>query len=200
MRTVTKSNAESVMKRYCLFCNKELEGRPDKKFCNYNCRNTYNNKTLKRIDQAQNQKNLSLIPINTNLNYMTNSSSATIKVAFADDHSMIRECLYECLTLWGYSVIIQAFNGRNLLDQISQENMPDICILDINMPELDGYETIKILNKSWPRIKIMVFSMSIVKGINDKVAGAHAVVSKADGMDKIKGTLESLTDLKAVLH
>lgn len=47
MRTVTKSNAESVMKRYCLFCNKELDGRPDKKFCHYNCRNTYNNKNLK---------------------------------------------------------------------------------------------------------------------------------------------------------
>ncbi|MCS3797182.1 response regulator transcription factor [Niastella sp. OAS944] len=131
---------------------------------------------------------------------MTTSPLATIKVAFADDHTMIRECLYNCLTLWGYSVIIQACNGKNLLDQISDENMPDICILDINMPELDGYETIKILSKSWPQIKIMVFSMSIIKGRNDKVAGAHAVVSKADGVSEIKATLVSLTELKAVLQ
>lgn len=199
MRTDTKSNAESVMKRYCLFCNKELYGRPDKKFCHHNCRNTYNNKNLK-TSQAQKLKTLSLIPINTNLNYMTTSTSATIKVAFADDHTMLRECLYNCLTLWGYSVIIQACNGKNLLDQISEENIPDICILDINMPELDGYETIKILSKTWPQIKIMVFSMSIVKGKNDKVAGAHAVVSKADGVGEIKATLEFLKESKAVLQ
>ncbi|MCS3797181.1 putative nucleic acid-binding Zn ribbon protein [Chitinophagaceae bacterium OAS944] len=48
MRNVSKLNAESVMKRYCLFCNKEFDGRPDKKFCHYNCRNSYNNKNLKR--------------------------------------------------------------------------------------------------------------------------------------------------------
>jgi DNA-binding NarL/FixJ family response regulator len=131
---------------------------------------------------------------------MTTSTPATVKVAFADDHTMIRECLYNCLTLWGYSVIIQACNGRSLLDQISEENMPDICILDINMPELDGYETIKILSKSWPHIKIMVFSLSILKGKNDKVAGAHAVVSKADGVGEIKATLQSLTELKGILH
>jgi hypothetical protein len=54
MRTVTKSNVESVMKRYCLFCNKELEGRPDKKFCHYNCRNSYNNKNLKKQVKLKN--------------------------------------------------------------------------------------------------------------------------------------------------
>lgn len=131
---------------------------------------------------------------------MSTSPSATIKVAFADDHIMIRECLYNCLTLWGYSVIIQASNGKDLIDQISDEKMPDICILDLNMPELNGYETIKILNKSWPEIKIMVFSMSIVKGNNDKVAGAHAVVSKGDGLGEIKSTLAFLTEPKTVLQ
>jgi DNA-binding NarL/FixJ family response regulator len=129
---------------------------------------------------------------------MTTSLSATIKVAFADDHAMLRECLYNCLTLWGYSVIIQACNGKDLLDQISNENMPDICILDLNMPVLNGWETIKVLTKSWPDIKIMVFSMNI-KGKNDKVAGAHVAVSKAGGMSDIKESLLSLTQSIEVL-
>jgi DNA-binding NarL/FixJ family response regulator len=131
---------------------------------------------------------------------MTIPPHATIKVAVADDHFMMRNCLFNCLGLWGYSVIIQACNGKDLTDQISDENMPDICILDLNMPELNGWETIKILNKSWPEIKIMVFSLSIVKGTNDKVAGAHAVVSKADGLSDIKATLKLLTNPEIALH
>lgn len=119
------------------------------------------------------------------------TSPAAIKVAFADDHPMMRECLFNCLDLLGYTVIIQARNGKDLIDQISSNNMPDVCILDLNMPELNGWETIKILSKTWPDIKIMVFSLS-VKGKNNKVTGAHAVVSKADGLSDIKETLEQL--------
>lgn len=130
---------------------------------------------------------------------MCTSPSATIKVAFAEDHSLMRECLNSCLELWGYSVLIKACNGKELINQITSENMPDICILDLHMPELNGWETIKILSKSWPDIKIMVFSMS-VKGENGKIAGAHAVVSKADGLSDIKAVLASLIKPTAALQ
>lgn len=190
-------NSSGVNKRKCLYCTKEFDGRPDKKFCHYNCRNGFNNKKYK---QSVKPTTFITYSININLKYMSTSPSSTIKVAFADDHIMIRECLFNCLTLWGYSVIIQACNGKDLINQITDDNLPDICILDINMPELNGYETIKILNKSWPDIKIMVFSLSIVKGINDKVAGAHAVVSKADGLGEIKAALALLTEPKAVMQ
>ena len=76
--------------------------------------------------------------------------------------------------------------------------MPDICILDLNMPVLNGWETIKVLTKSWPDIKIMVFSMNI-NGKNDKVAGAHVAVSKAGGMGDIKESLLRLTQPIEVL-
>lgn len=129
---------------------------------------------------------------------MSTSPSIT-KVAFADDNSFMRDCLDNCLNLWGYSVIIKAWNGKDLLDQISAENMPDVCIVDLEMPVLNGWETIKILSKSWPGIKIMVFSMS-VDGKNAKIAGAHIVVSKAAGPNDIKDALVSLTKPEAVLQ
>src|SRR5689334_8072548 len=129
---------------------------------------------------------------------MTTSPSIT-KIAFADDNSFMRDCLDNCLNLWGHAVIVKACNGKDLLDQISSDNMPDICILDLHMPVLNGWETIKILSKSWPDIKIMVFSLS-VEGKNGKVAGAHAVVSKAAGLNEIKSALASLTTPNAVLQ
>lgn len=127
------------------------------------------------------------------------SSHSITKIAFADDNSFMRDCLENCLNLWGYSVVVKACNGKDLLDQISPENMPDICILDLNMPILNGWETIKILSKSWPDVKIMVFSLSI-EGNNGKVAGAHAVVSKAAGLSDIKTALMTLVTPDVVLQ
>jgi len=114
------------------------------------------------------------------------------QIAIADDHSLIRECLNNCITLWGYSVIIQACNGKELIDRIDNNNLPEICILDLNMPVQNGYETIKKLNHSWPGIKIMVFSMSIVKGVNDIIWGADAVISKAEGVAELRTVLKLL--------
>jgi DNA-binding NarL/FixJ family response regulator len=120
------------------------------------------------------------------------------KVAIADDHPLLRECLLHCLTLWGYSVIIQACNGQDLLTKIDTKNLPEICILDLNMPVLNGYETIKILNNVWPGIKIMVFSMNIIKGVNDILWGADAVISKTDGIMELRSALKQLSNIKHV--
>lgn len=43
-----------------------------------------------------------------------------IKIAIVDDHQMLREGLFNCLTIWGYSVIMQACNGKDFLEKLSE--------------------------------------------------------------------------------
>lgn len=129
------------------------------------------------------------------MNHIKNNE---VKIAIVDDHQMLREGLLNCLTIWGYSVIMQACNGKDFLDKLSEMNLPDICILDLNMPVLNGYETINILKKTWPSIKILVFSMNISKGTPGNTFNADAVISKSSGLAELKGALERLVESNIV--
>jgi len=82
-----------------------------------------------------------------------------IKIAIADDHPELREALTALLTTLGYDVIVTAENGKELLECIERsEQLPDICIVDVVMPVMDGYDTVKELKKRWPSMKVLAFS------------------------------------------
>jgi DNA-binding NarL/FixJ family response regulator len=128
------------------------------------------------------------------------NSTGTIKVALIDDHAMIRNCLHNCLTLWGYSVVIQAYNGKDFFNQLSVQDPPGICIVDINMPEMNGYITVKLLKERCPEIKTLVFSMNINSGTNHThPVDADAVLSKMAPISELKKILEQLSQQKPVL-
>lgn len=83
-----------------------------------------------------------------------------IRIAIADDHTMVREGIVSMLSDEdAFEVVCSAANGRVLLDTISKMSaVPDICLLDINMPEMDGYQTLVALKDRWPDIRILVLS------------------------------------------
>ena len=67
--------------------------------------------------------------------------SKNIQVAIADDHSLLRSALAKLInTFEGYNVIMEADNGKDLIEKINKNILPDIVLLDINMPEMDGFE------------------------------------------------------------
>jgi CheY-like chemotaxis protein len=119
-------------------------------------------------------------------------NSIGIKVALVDDSSVIRNSIQEIISLWGYDVVLTAIHGKDLLRQLSNGNIPDICISDLNMPVMNGYETIAALKEQWPDIKIIAFSITNTKREEERAleAGAHAFVSK----------LSSIVELQKVLH
>lgn len=88
-------------------------------------------------------------------------------IAIADNHSLMRQAMAGYLTREGFQVILQAGDGRSLLDQLKSENLlPDICLLDIEMPEMDGYETATCLREEYPSIKVLgitVFENAVKK-------------------------------------
>lgn len=71
-----------------------------------------------------------------------------IRIVIADDHSMIREGLKQLLELDGDILVVgEAGNGQICLDVIEREK-PDVVLLDINMPEMNGLEMLEVLRKS----------------------------------------------------
>jgi DNA-binding NarL/FixJ family response regulator len=117
-----------------------------------------------------------------------------IKVALVDDSSIIRNSIHEIISLWGYDVVLEAVNGKDFFRQLTTANAPDICITDINMPEMNGYETIARLREKWPDIKVIAFSITNNKKEEERAleAGAHAFVSKLSSITVLQKTLQSM--------
>jgi two-component system invasion response regulator UvrY len=111
-----------------------------------------------------------------------------IKIAIADDYPIVRKGVIDVLKDLGINNFSEVSNGYELLKEIEAcADLPEICILDIHMPKMDGYEAIKILNKKWPQIKILVFTMffdeySITKMISN---GAKGYILKDSPINEI---------------
>ncbi|WP_294824501.1 response regulator transcription factor [uncultured Flavobacterium sp.] len=82
-----------------------------------------------------------------------------IRIAIIDDHLKLRSAVAKYLKNFNYQVIWQAANGIEMLTAIVHHtNLPNVCILDINMPEMDGFEAAKQLSINFPKVKILAFS------------------------------------------
>jgi DNA-binding NarL/FixJ family response regulator len=82
-----------------------------------------------------------------------------IKIAIADDHDIFKEGIEMILNfIPDMNLMIKACNGRDLLDQI-ENNQPDVVLLDLRMPILDGFSTLKELKRLYHMIKVIILSM-----------------------------------------
>ena len=83
-----------------------------------------------------------------------------INIAIAEDHNMVRQGVIDFISSFeDFDVVIEASDGNELIDKLTRAVvLPDICILDISMPGLNGYETIKVIRKNWLSVKTLVFS------------------------------------------
>lgn len=83
-----------------------------------------------------------------------------IKVAMADDHILLRNALASLINNSGEcSVVFECSNGNDLINKIKSGTQPDVVILDLNMPEMDGHQTALYLQKNHPEIKILMLTM-----------------------------------------
>ena len=81
-------------------------------------------------------------------------------VALADDHKLVRQALVELVnSIDGFEVIFDVNNGQELLEELSKGLMPDIILIDINMPIMDGYRTMEYLSMHFPQVKCLALSV-----------------------------------------
>lgn len=99
-----------------------------------------------------------------------------IKIGLADDHVLLRIGLAVLIRNLGYSVVLECSNGREVKANIDKGNLPDIMLMDINMPELDGFETTLWLKENHPSVKVLALSM-----YNDELAIIRMLKNGAKG-------------------
>ncbi|BAV09367.1 two component transcriptional regulator, LuxR family [Filimonas lacunae] len=118
-----------------------------------------------------------------------------IKIALVDDHALLRSGLSAVITSFGhYQVIFEADNGKHFIQQLQTNTDPDVVLLDINMPEMDGFETAKWIKENRPEIKILVLSMldndaSIIRMLRN---GARGYMLKDSKPEVLRSSLHSI--------
>ncbi|AWV99537.1 response regulator transcription factor [Arcticibacterium luteifluviistationis] len=114
---------------------------------------------------------------------------ADIKVLLVDDHEVVRKGMSFLLEDEpSLEIVGEASGGKEALEKIP-ELKPNLILLDINMPEMNGIETAAIISKRFPKIKVLIFSMHndpdyILKSIESKVDGY--ILKDADKEEIVK--------------
>jgi two-component system invasion response regulator UvrY len=85
-----------------------------------------------------------------------------INIAIVDDHHLFRSGMVQLVKSLNSSfvVMLEAENGKVFLEQLKSNVIPDIVLLDISMPIMDGFKTAKALYKLYPDLKILIVSMN----------------------------------------
>lgn len=118
-----------------------------------------------------------------------------ILVAVADDHSLLRNALARLINSFdNYQVIFEADNGKDVKEKLSRHVIPDIMLLDVNMPESDGYETARWIYKNYPQVKVLALSMFSDEGTIIRMLrlGAKGYIMKNADPEELKLALDSV--------
>jgi len=105
----------------------------------------------------------------------------TYKIILADDHILLRDALAKLITgFMEFTVVAKAADGREVIEAINNGMQADIVLMDLNMPNLDGYEAAKWLAKERPKIKVVILTMydSEIALIRLLQAGVHGFLKK----------------------
>jgi two-component system, NarL family, invasion response regulator UvrY len=133
---------------------------------------------------------------------ISNKSTKKILVAITDDHVLLRNALARLVNSFeGYSTLMEADNGKDLRHKILRHQVPDIVLLDVNMPEMDGFETTQWLHKNYPHIKVLVLTMlsdekTIIKMFR---MGAKGYLLKNTDPEELKKAMDSVMDKNVYL-
>ncbi|MFD2247109.1 response regulator [Pontibacter ruber] len=117
-----------------------------------------------------------------------------LTLAIADDHTLFRKGVMELLKNFEeVTVLCDAINGVELLERI-ENNMPDVVMLDLEMPEMDGIATARYLISKYPQVRILIMSMYgeeelVVKLMNE---GVHGYLLKNAEPEELRKALQAL--------
>jgi DNA-binding NarL/FixJ family response regulator len=121
-----------------------------------------------------------------------------VTILIADDHDVVRRGLRDMLNAHsGWQVCGEASNGREAV-KLAVSLKPDVVVLDLSMPELNGLEATRQIRHELPRTEVLIFTMHETEQLIREVlaAGARGYVLKSDAGRHLVTAVESLSHHK----
>jgi DNA-binding NarL/FixJ family response regulator len=117
-----------------------------------------------------------------------------LRILLADDHSLVRRGIRLLLgARAGWQICGEAADGREALEKVN-ELQPDILILDLNMPELNGLEVTRRVHKILPRVEVLVLTVQDSEQVMRQVlqAGARGYILKSDAGNELLAAVDAV--------
>lgn len=122
-----------------------------------------------------------------------NPIRSAIRLLIADDHRMLREGLRRSLEELGFTVLAEARNGAEAVE-LAASLHPDIVVMDVTMPELDGVEATRQIKARLPEVRIVVLTMHADQDVLTEAirAGANGYLVKDCSTDEIAMAIDAV--------
>ena len=124
-----------------------------------------------------------------------------IRILLVDDHDAVRRGVQTMLESHpGWEVCAEASNGRTAV-KLAQQHRPNIAVIDLELPDLNGLEATRQIKKELPEIEILIYTMYETEELIRKVlaAGARGYVLKSDAGQHLTEAVEALSRHKLFL-
>jgi DNA-binding NarL/FixJ family response regulator len=119
----------------------------------------------------------------------------SLRILLVDDHAIVRAGLRSVLEATGLQVVAEAEHGRQAV-HLAQKHRPDLVLMDIIMPELNGIEATHQLLKTVPKTKVLILSMYADRThvANALSAGVAGYVLKSSGGDELFKAIRTVAE------
>jgi DNA-binding NarL/FixJ family response regulator len=110
----------------------------------------------------------------------------SLKVLLADDHAIVRQGLSAILAREGFNVVAEAANGREAV-ALAATSHPDVAVLDVSMPVLNGLSAAREIRAADPRLRIVALTMHVEEEqiVTALRSGVHGYVVKSQASDEL---------------
>lgn len=124
-----------------------------------------------------------------------------IQIMVVDDHQIVIDGIKSSLEEYAdINVIAEALNGKEALDKLARQQ-PDIVLMDVDMPVMNGYETTCEIVSRYPKVKIITLTMFNEKSLINKMldAGVSGYLLKSVGKEELYRAIKQVFDNKQYL-
>jgi CheY-like chemotaxis protein len=124
--------------------------------------------------------------------YWSSDMEKKLRLMIVDDNARTRGALAALAsTLDWLNVTGEASNGEDAIEKVKLQ-LPDMVLMDVEMPVMDGLEATQIIKKNWPQVKVIVLTLYPDYCSQARKAGADAFLVKGCSMEEMTSTIRSL--------
>ena len=124
-----------------------------------------------------------------------------VRVAVVDDHLLFRKGLHALISGFAnMEVLFEAGDGQKLLERLDLGIIPDVILMDLQMPGLDGLQTVRLLRVQYPHVRVIIISMHDEPELieNLRTEGAHGYLLKNANPEEVRQAIELVVRQKVI--